>query len=600
MKKKLIQSFQAQTDEGNREIVFLANSGNVMASGEQLDLSTVSVRDPETKELVLVKDLKESDRKNFVPLMANHSRDVFDKVGQVNGLWLSAKGLMARAKIAHTEKGDQILTLAHDDMLDTFSVTVAFDDRQGTASIENGQLLEISVVWLGNDETTELESVNSRKETEMATKISENMTAKEADDLMARLDELKEAVGAMREDSDEPTNEGEPENISANETEAEATETAETPKQEQPAVAQNARRVAINRRVSQNVTVKSNGKAYLDSKQALADFSRSIVNNHRRGAGAVMADFARTTRKYGLNGDVLPTAIQQIFFKTWTDSDSVLSTFRTANTRQLDLYAYTDGSENGEGIRAKGHKKGEVKQDQDVDIISRTVRVKGIYKKLPIDLQDLIDDTTGELTRFRAEELAGRVANEIAVGAILGDGRSAASPDLRVFDGTRGLYSMAADIKASATPATNKFQAAVATELTAEAGESLWQSCVRALGAIRTAGRKVLILPFGSVTEILLAKDANGTPIFYPGTGIDQIFPNTRIFEMDEMVGNDYLAIAYADQAYTLAGEPNARVFTDFDITTNRDVMEVVRYVGGSLGSASARKIAAGIKAAGE
>ena len=338
MKKKLIQSFQAQTDEGNREIVFLANSGNVMASGEQLDLSTVSVRDPETKELVLVKDLKESDHKNFVPLMANHSRDVFDKVGQVNGLWLSAKGLMARAKIAHTEKGDQILTLAHDDMLDTFSVTVAFDDRQGTANIENGQLLEISVVWLGNDETTELESVNSRKETEMATKISENMTAKEADDLMARLDELKEAVGAMREDSDDATDEGEPENISANEAEA---ETAEAPKPEQPAVAQNARRVAINRRVSQNVTVKSNGKAYLDSKQALADFSRSIVNNHRRGANAVMADFARTTRKYGLNGEVLPTAIQQIFFKTWTDSDSILSTFRTANTptvRHLRLH----------------------------------------------------------------------------------------------------------------------------------------------------------------------------------------------------------------------------------------------------------------------
>ena len=596
MKKKLIQSFQAQTDEGNREIVFLANSGNVMASGEQVELDSMTVRDPDTKELVLVKDLKESDRKNFVPLMANHSRDVFDKVGQVNGLWLSDKGLMARAKIAHTDKGDQILTLAHDDMLDTFSVTVQFDDAGGTALIKDSQLLEISVVWLGNDETTELESVNSRKEPEMAKKISENMTGKEADDLLARLDEIKEAVGAMREDSDEETTqEGEPENVSVNEA-----ETTETPKVEQPAVAENARRVSVNRRVSQNVSVQSNGKVYLDSKQALADFSRSIVNNHRRGADAVMADFARTTRKYGLNGDVLPTAIQQIFFKTWTDSDSILSTFRNANTRQLDLYAFTDGSDNGEGIRAKGHKKGEVKQDQDVDIISRTVRVKGIYKKLPIDLQDLIDDTTGELTRFRAEELAGRVANEIALGAILGDGRSTGSPDLRVFDGTRGLYSMAADIKASATPTTNKFQAAVATELTAETGESLWESCVRALGAIRTAGRKVLILPFGAVTQILLAKNTSGTPLFYPGTGIDQIFPNTRVFEMDEMVGADYLAIAYAEGAYTLIGEPNARVYTDFDITTNRDVMEVVRYVGGSLGSSNARKIAAGIKAAGE
>ena len=69
------------------------------------------------------------------------------------------------------------------------------------------------------------------------------------------------------------------------------------------------------------------------------------------------------------------------------------------------------------------------------------------------------------------------------------------------------------------------------------------------------------------------------------------------MFELEEMVGNDMQAIAYADgQAYVLNGDNAGRVFTDFDITKNQDVMEVVRYVGGSL---QGRKLAAGLVKAG-
>jgi len=63
------------------------------------------------------------------------------------------------------------------------------------------------------------------------------------------------------------------------------------------------------------------------------------------------------------------------------------------------------------------------------------------------------------------------------------------------------------------------------------------------------------------------------------------------------MVGGDYDAIAYAEGAYVLNGDGSARVFTDYDLDYNQDVMEVVRYVGGSL---NGRKVAAGIKEAGE
>lgn len=583
--KKLTQRYSAKIGSGDkRELVFLANSGKPMADGSTVDLQSLTVRDPDTGSLVAVKDLKESDSKNFVALLTDHYWSVNNKAGQVRGLWLTDEGLMARANLANTELGENLLTLAKDDMLDTFSITVGFTEQPSEDGvIHNAQLLEISAVWLGNDETTQLKSVNERKETAMP--VSKNMTKEEADDLMARLDELKEAVGAMADEGDGG------EDTPTEDTPVEPSENSRQVVNNFISVQKNEREAKANSEAVKQVEVQSNAKGYLASAQAIKDFTRCIVENKGRGDEGVMRAWSTYLKANGITGEILPTSIEDIFFKTWTDSTSILSTFRTSNARQLDLYAWTQNSTE-EDIRAKGHKKGEQKQNQNIKPLTRTTRVKGIYKKLPIDLQDLVDDTTGELTRFRAQELADRVANEIVVGAILGDGRSSATPDLRVFDGTRGLYPIAEDIEGSGT--TGTFDAAVATEIEAAAGDDLYTKYMKVLGAIRTAGRKVLIVPFGAVTELLTSKDANSRPLFGPGiTTLEQIFPNTRVFELDEMVGNDYDAIAYAEGAYVLNGESSARVFTDYDLNYNQDVMEVVRYVGGSL---NGRKVAAGIK----
>lgn len=580
--KKLTQRYSAKIGSGDkRELVFLANSGKAMADGSTVDLQSLTVRDPDSGSLVAVKDLKESDSKNFVALLTDHSWSVAQKAGQVRGLWLTDEGLMARANLANTELGENLLTLAKDDMLDTFSITVGYTEQPGEDGvIHNAQLLEISAVWLGNDETTQLKSVNDRKETTMP--VSKNMTKEEADDLMARLDEMKEAVGAMVEDTAEDT--------PTEDTPVEPSENSRQVVNNFINVQKNEREAKTNDTVKQ-IEVQSNAKGYLASNQALKDFARCIVENKGRGDSGVMTAWSAYLKANGITGEILPTSIEDIFFKTWTDSTSILSTFRNSNARQLDLYAWTQNS-TAEDIRAKGHKKGEQKQNQNIKPLTRTTRVKGIYKKLPIDLQDLVDDTTGELTRFRAQELADRVANEIVVGAILGDGRSAATPDLRVFDGTRGLYPMAEDIEGSGT--AGSFDAAVATEITAAAADTLYTKYMKVLGAVRTAGRKVLIVPFGAVTELLTSTKTDGQPIFGPGiTSLEQIFPNTRVFELDEMVGGDYDAIAYAEGAYVLNGDGSARVFTDYDLDYNQDVMEVVRYVGGSL---NGRKVAAGIK----
>ena len=592
-RKQLLQKYSAQIGSGEaREITFLANTGKRMADGTTVDLDTLTVRDPDTGELVLVKDLAEGDTKNYVALLTDHAWSIDHKAGQVRNLWLTAEGLMAKAKLAQTETGNNLLALAKDDMLDTFSITVGFQEEPDESGIiHNAQLLEISAVWLGNDEKTKLTAVNERRE-DMANFVQQNkLTKDEADDL---LNGIKAAVDAVTDTSadesidggDEPT-EDKPVvpatnahtvnnfiTVQRNEREAEAKEEA----------------------VKQVITNTTDNSGYLKSARAMHDFAKCIVS-YRGNSELAMNAWSQNLKANGITGDMLPTSIEQVLFKTWTDADSILSTFRNSRARMLDHNAFAG---EGEDIRAKGHKKGEAKASQNLTLVNRTTRVKGIYKMLPLDLETIVDDTTGEILQFRTEELASRVANEIVVGAILGDGRSSGSPDYRVFDGTKGLYSMAADITASATPETNKYAAAVATQVTAATGESLYKSYRRLLDAVRTNRTRVLVLPYGMVTEILTEEESTtGRPFFAPGTPIETIFPNTRVFELDEMVSADYKAnfkgIAYEDQSYTLNGDQTGRVFTDFDISHNQDVMEVVRYVGGSL---AGRKVAAGLKEA--
>lgn len=589
-KLNLTQTFKAQIGTGEkREITFLANSGKAMANGDTIDLDTLQIRDPDSGDIVLVKDLSASDSKNYLPLLIDHDWSVGKKAGEIRGLWLTKQGLMARATLANNDNGENLLTLAKDDMLDTFSVTVEYGDGEQDKDgvIHNSRLLEISAVWLGNDETTKLVSVNERKEAEMAEISKNELTADEAKTLRDAIAELEAKVEALTT-SDEGDGEA-----PATENDGDDTTPAEPAKNESKSV-NNFVSIQMNEREAEKenttkvsqIEVKSNSKGYIESDDAVRDFARIIKENS--GEQAARNAWNAKVKTYGLDADILPTQIEQIFFKTWTDQDSILSTFRNSRAKQLDLYAFAPTSE--EAGRAKGHKRGEVKQDQELKALTRTTRIKGIYKKLPLDLELIVDGGEDAVT-FRTEELANRIANEIVVSALIGDGRTAGTPDLRTFDGTRGLFSMKADIDESGTADT--YANAVATKVEEVAGDSLYASYFKTLSAVHTNGRKVLVVPYGAVAELLTSKDADSRPLFAPGTTPEQIFPNTRVFELEEMVGGDLEAIAYADgSAYVLNGDSNGRVFRDFDITKNQDVMEVVRYVGGSL---QGRKLAAGL-----
>ena len=603
--KCLIKSVEGKEAE-ERTITFVASSAEQDRHYEKVD--TASLRLPlKGGGEIIAGDIKADGVDNVdIPLMLNHSFDVKDVIGSVRRAYFKDGELIFEAGISKREEAQEILQLIEEGHLDNaFSITMAdFDYNQDSGEISNAEIIEVSVVFRGANKEARLLAVKSVEGIELVERNEDGSFKAIVDgkEVTLKADEATEAeVEEATEEKAEEEDKSEPEAEAENATETEGESVAEEEEKSEESEAETTeestkeesemdKEIAKEAIATPAVAVKATSENYLASKDYMNVFKKAIIDTKGQSAEATKAVLKAHLTSKGITGDaILPTEIASIFFKTWEDKGSILSTFRNINAPAAALYAF--GGE-GEGIRAKGHKKGDQKAVQTVTSTRRDLKQKLVYKRQDYDLQDILDDTTGELLRFRVEELGARVANEIALGAILGDGRTQpeSGADYRVFDGTRGLWSMAADIAGNTA-----YQNAVANAVTYSATDNIFDKIKKTLAQVRAinGGRKVVVVAPGVLTDFEISKTESGVYLIAPGTSASTLFPNTVIFEMDEMVGADYDVIAYADQGYALFST-NEMVRTAFDLDYNTDAMLVERSVAGSL---YGNRVAAGYNA---
>lgn len=574
--------------DGERRIVFVASSNNEDRHYEHVDVASLRLPLKGGGDITVSAIPEEGISEVIdIPLMLNHSGDVRDVIGSIRAAYFSNNELTFEAGISKREIAQDMLTLLEEGHLsNAFSITmIDYDYNFDSETISKAEVIEVSLVYRGSNKEARLLAIKSLLGDKMPTKLKQNDNFGDAngdgkDHTVApevKTPETPEATETADEipagETEAPETPETPEEEVADEPEGEAPqETPETntnPEEEEETMNKQIAKdgvVAKGTTPSQPTAVNN----YLKTKSALADFKNIVLKHHRGSNEQIMREWSEHIKSKGVTGDaIMPAQIENIFFKAWVDNPGILATFRTLNVKNAAVYAMSTSD------TAKGHKKGDAKSDQDLSATRRDLKGLGIYKKLPIDLQDLYDDETGELLAFRVEELATRVANAIAIGALIGQG----SGDNATKQGNRGLYPMLNDINAN-----SGFGGSVATKVTGLEGEGSYELAVRALGAVKDekhAGKN-LIVPTGFTTEIKLAKGSDGHLMFPAGSDIAALLGAKQIFEIDELVGKDVKAIAYANQSYVLVGEPTATVRTDFDTNKNQDIMLTERYVGGS------------------
>lgn len=589
--------------EGEHTITFVASSANEDRDFERLDIGTfrLPVKGGGT---IRVAELPADGATNIdIPLLTDHDLWSVDKViGSVRKASFVNGELVFEAGISSIPRAQELFKLVEEGHLDN-AFSIQYRDYRINPETDvqtDGEIIEVSLVTRGANQDARVLAVKSVKGTdvEQEAPTPEEVIEETKDDSMVEVAEEVAATETTEETPVEPEakaaeTEAEPE-APAEEKPAEAEETIATPNEKGIKMDKEIAKSLVKEPSQAAISVETNN-GYLASKGAMADFAKTIAAN-RGNKVAIKSAWESNLKSKGLAGTfTLPTQLETIFFHAWNDVEAdVLGTFRRSARRAGVANAFYGA--NDEDIRAKGHKKGETKADQTLTATKRDLKGKIIYKKLGIDLIDLLEDESGELLRFRTEELTDRLRTEVFRGAVLGDGRSEATPDYRVFDGSRGLYSMVADIAGSSV--ANSYASMVATSINGTADDDLYAKIVKTLAKVKPVGitsgrdfRKVIVIEPTDLASLHLITNAAGAYLFAPGTDFEQVF-GAKIIELEGVKAAGYDVIAYANQGYTLLGTDDM-VRTDFDISTNTDYMLVERLVAGS---AEGNKVIAGYK----
>jgi len=577
--------------DGERRIVFVASSASVDRHYEQVNVASLRLPLKGGGEIIVGAIPEEGISEIIdIPLMLNHSGDVRDVIGSVRRAYFSNGELVFEAGISSREIAQDMLTLIDEGHLsNAFSITmIDYDFNFEAETISNAEVIEVSLVYRGSNKDARIIAIKSivgdKKMPEAKSKQNDTFGTATGDGIdhneqpaenvdnadSTPVETTENEAPEQPEASAETQNSEEGEDTPTGE-ETDGDTTNQTTEEGDNAMNKSIATDSVVKKAAQPVQAPRATDSYLKSKAALLAFRDIIKKNHRGSTEQIMSEWGAHLKSKGITGDaILPAEIESIFFKAWIDNPGILGTFRHVGARGGSLYAM------GTDDTALGHQKGEKKKEQTLKSLRRDIKGKAIYKRLDIDLQDIFDDSTGELLKFRVEELADRVANAIVVGALLtaGTGKDA------TLEGTRGLYPVVADAGDA-----SGYGSKVVTKVDA-ASKTEYEIGVEVVESVKDKNNqgKILIVPEGFRRKIRLMKDSNGN-IMFAKVKLEELFEVKAVYELPELNSfnsGKVKAIAYVDQAYVTMGENNATVRTDFDLDYNQDVMLTERYIGGS------------------
>ena len=581
----------------------LANSGEIMESGEIRELEHLYVMGFDG-ELYRIADLNtnpdKQTEKYAVKAQADHGElvdgELVPSIEKQFGsckVWIENDGLHARMYFADNDKlADHAWAISEDASYST-GIDWYPDGYYGTGyQIDQpiGILREVSMVLTGNDPRAKTIDTKQQSISEESVEDSEKadadggiQTIKLGDSKPMTKDELtpdenralKEQLAELVDKftTDAPESETEP---TARDTKDDEEPAPEEAKEEQKDIVHNNILVIKDRAVKQESAVKKTDWLYSKAgKKAFADTLKQAGGRLNGTFDAMWRAKVAEHTNDAITGLALPVDVESMFISALGNSDGIISHFQSVNAKGLSLNLIDAASD--EAGRAKGHKKGDTKADQELTDVIRAVYCKMVYKRLALDAMDLYENP--ELIEFRAQELVQNIIKEIERAAIIGDGRSAPSgsnPDYRMFDGTnRGFFSIAADAAAS-----TGFGTKVATAVT---GTNLYEGVVKGRSAIKTEGAQYIVAKSSAIENLLLQTTSNGYFV-QPGQRVEDVLQVSRVYTPAWMDNATVDAVLVVDNAYKMIGEANIRVRSDFDTSTNQDILLDETPRGGSLG----------------
>lgn len=226
--------------------------------------------------------------------------------------------------------------------------------------------------------------------------------------------------------------------------------------------------------------------------------------------------------------------------------------------------------------RAKGYIKGNEKFDEVFPLFKRVTTPQTIYKKQSLDRDDIIDITGFDVVSWLKGEMRGMLEEELARALLIGDGRSAASPDKINPLNIRPVWT-------DDDVYTIKVNNALAADATADQkAKAFIRSAIKSRKDYKGSGNPTMLMTEDMLTDCLLMEDQIGHVIYDTEEKLRTALRVSRIitipvFENQTRIVDGvtrYLDGMYLNLAdYTLGADKGGSVsmFEDFDIDFNKE-----------------------------
>lgn len=610
-----IQTTDAKADKERRFRNILANSGEIMESGEIRDIKNLYVMDYDGKLIRIVDlstDPEKQTEKYAVKAQADHGElidgELIPSIEKQFGsckVWLEDDGLHARMYFADNDRlADHAFAISE---FASYSTGIDwFPDGYFGAGYEIeepiGILREISMVLTGNDpraKTIDTKKADSKGQgaaeaqgdkLTKGNKMPKQLDALTPDERAAMQREMGEAVDSIidkfttsaPESETEPTARDTKDDVEGGETTTvvEAKDGGADKKADKTTYHSNVVVIRDRAKVKQEKAVAT--KDWLTGEAGHAAFAKCLKQAGKLGAtfdGLWRQEVSKHMSLDDISGLPTPTNIVSMFRDALEKSDGIIRHFEFVNSKGLKINLITAVAGQEDLARAHGHAKGDEKVDQALANTIREILCKMVYKRLPLDALELWENPN--LIDFRSRELVDAIILEIERAAFIGDGRTAPAtgqPDLRMYVNGRGFVSIKSD-----AAATSGFGTLVASTYTQAEGDNAYDTIVKARALIRKEGRQYIVAKNSWVATALTAK-VGSNYLVQPGMKIEDVLGVERVYTpawMDNDTNDAYLVV---DKAYKMVGQNAINSHADFDTSTNENILLDETPRGGALG----------------
>lgn len=231
--------------------------------------------------------------------------------------------------------------------------------------------------------------------------------------------------------------------------------------------------------------------------------------------------------------------------------------------------------------RAKGYTKGNLKKEEVFRLLKRGTTPTTVYKKQKFDRDDLIDIRDWDVLAWTKKEMRGKLDEEVAVAALIGDGRPAESEDkidetcIRPIISDADLFTIKVNVNNSGVDSTDN------------RAKDFINAVVYNRRKWKGTGTPTLFTTEDILTECLMLTDEIGRDLY---ENVGKLATKLRVkeivtVEVMEQRRPDIYGVLYNPNDYTFGTDRGGEInfFDDFDIDYNQKKFLMETRLSGSL-----------------